>query len=107
MKITVKFELPDSYAACFCNDEDRIDSLIGSVDKDFTYSVIDSGIEDKTNNPKSNIMKSELQHRDRYEVADKMPSTRASKTVLAVFIVVIIAVLIIIFSIADSLFPVV
>ena len=53
------------------------------------------------------IMKSELQHRDRYEVADKMPSTRASKTVLAIFIVVIIAVLIILFSIVDSWLPVV
>ncbi len=53
------------------------------------------------------IMKSELQHRDRYEVADKIPSTRASKRVLAVFIVVIIAVLIILFSIVDSLFPVI
>ena len=42
MKITVEFELPDSYAACFCNDKDRIDSLIGSVDKDFTYSIIPS-----------------------------------------------------------------
>ena len=53
------------------------------------------------------IMKSELQHRDRYEVASKIPSTRASKTVLAVFIVVIIAVLIILFNIADLLFPIV
>ena len=52
-------------------------------------------------------MKNELQHRDRYEVADKIPSTKASKRVLAVFIVVIIAALIILFSIADSCFPVV
>ena len=52
-------------------------------------------------------MKSELQHRDRYEVANKIPSTRASKTVLAGFIVVIIWVLIIIFSIVDLLLPVV
>ena len=42
MKITVEFELPDNYAECFCNDEDRIDSLIGSVDKDFTYSITPS-----------------------------------------------------------------
>ena len=49
MKITVEFELPDSYAACFCNDEDRIDSLIGSVDKDFTYSIIGSETENESN----------------------------------------------------------
>ena len=49
MKITAEFELPDNYAACFCNDKDRIDSLIGSVDKDFTYSIIGSGIEDEAN----------------------------------------------------------
>ena len=47
MKITVEFELPDSYAACFCNDKDRIDSLIGSVDKDFTYSIISSELLEK------------------------------------------------------------
>ena len=47
MKITVEFELPDSYAAYFCNDKDRIDSLIGSVDKDFTYSIISSETEDE------------------------------------------------------------
>ena len=52
-------------------------------------------------------MKSELQHRDRYEVADKIPSTRASKRVLAVFIVAIIWILIIIFNIVDLLLPVV
>ena len=53
MKITVEFELPDNYAACFCNDEDRIDSLIGSVDKDLTYSIIDSEIKDEANNQKA------------------------------------------------------
>lgn len=55
MKITVEFELPNSYAAYFCNDKDRIDSLIGSVDKDFTYSIIDSEIENEATNQKATL----------------------------------------------------
>ena len=51
-------------------------------------------------------MKSELQHRDRYEVAYKIPSTRNKKRVLVLFIVMVIVIWIIIFGIIDVLFPI-
>ncbi len=51
-------------------------------------------------------MKSVLQHRVRYDQTEKT-NTKPSKRLLAAFIAVIIAALIVLFNVADSLFPVV
>jgi len=40
MKILIEFEIPESHAKCFCNDEDRISSVIGHSRVDFKWNVV-------------------------------------------------------------------